>query len=190
MQFCCGYGLLNSTAAQTPQVIISMLRTAMVKSGAKSFLIDGFPRALDQAEAFERLVKPCDKVLFFDCPEEVMEARLIKRGETSGRADDNADTIRKRFKTFVEQSLPVIDHYEAQGKAFKISAVPAPDIVFEDVCRALNTPVEVGLERHAAAQSCAPCSLAWMAQVHARLLHTRYALSNSNHHKGYSGERR
>jgi adenylate kinase len=37
-------------------------------------------------------------VLFFDCPEEEMEKRLLKRGETSGRADDNADTIRKRFK--------------------------------------------------------------------------------------------
>ena len=41
----------------------------------------------------------CDKVVFFECTEEVMEERLLKRGETSGRADDNSETIKKRFKT-------------------------------------------------------------------------------------------
>lgn len=51
-------------------------------------------------------------VLAFDCPEEVMRARLLARGETSGRADDNEDTIVKRFRTFVEQSKPVIERYK------------------------------------------------------------------------------
>lgn len=128
-------------ARARPQVIIGLLRSAMIKSGAKEFLIDGFPRAMDQAARFEEMIKPCEKVLFFDCPEEVMEARLLKRGETSGRADDNAETIRKRFKTFVEQSLPVIDHYEALGKAHKISATAGPDDVFVHVCGALDTMV-------------------------------------------------
>jgi adenylate kinase family enzyme len=70
-----------------------------------------------------------------------MESRLLKRGETSGRSDDNAETIKKRFKTFVEQSLPVIEHYEKQGKAHKISAVPAPEEVFERVQEALEGKV-------------------------------------------------
>lgn len=67
-----------------------------------------------------------------------MEARLLKRGETSGRSDDNAETIRKRFKTFVEQSLPVVDHYEKQGKAYKISATQTPDEVFVEVQKVLD----------------------------------------------------
>jgi adenylate kinase family enzyme len=41
------------------QVIIGLLRSAMVKSGAKEFLIDGFPRAMDQAQRFEEMIKPC-----------------------------------------------------------------------------------------------------------------------------------
>jgi hypothetical protein len=67
-----------------------------------------------------------------------MESRLLKRGETSGRSDDNAETIRKRFKTFVDQSLPVIDHYAAIGKAHKISATSPPEEVFVHVQKAIE----------------------------------------------------
>jgi hypothetical protein len=77
-------------------------------------------------------------VLFFDCPEDVMEARLLKRGETSGRSDDNAATIRKRFTTFVQQSLPVKDHYLSKQLAHSISAVPPPDQVFGEVAKVLD----------------------------------------------------
>lgn len=93
---------------------------------------------MDQADIFESDIGLPQAVLFFDCPEEVMEQRLLKRGETSGRSDDNAETIRKRFKTFVEQSLPVKGHYEAKHLAHVISATAAPDVVFEDVCKALD----------------------------------------------------
>ncbi len=67
-----------------------------------------------------------------------MEARLLKRGETSGRSDDNAATIRKRFTTFVQQSLPVKDYYAGKGNAFVISAVPAPEEVFVEVQKVLD----------------------------------------------------
>jgi len=49
-----------------------------------------------------------------------MEQRLIKRGETSGRADDNAETIKKRFATFLEKTMPVIQHIEKEGKLKKV----------------------------------------------------------------------
>jgi hypothetical protein len=72
-----------------------------------------------------------------------MEERLLKRGQTSGRADDNSETIRKRFKTFVEQSKPVIDHYLALGKCHNISAVDAPDAVFQKVQAAVEGKVRL-----------------------------------------------
>ena len=62
-----------------------------------------------------------DFLLFFECNEEVMEERLLKRSETSQRADDNIETIKKRFKTFVEKTLPVIDHYEELNKVKRVS---------------------------------------------------------------------
>ena len=63
---------------------------------------------MDQALKFEEVVCPSRFTLFLDCPEATMRERLLNRGKTSGRADDNADSILKRFKTFVETSMPVV----------------------------------------------------------------------------------
>ncbi|KAJ3411298.1 hypothetical protein HDV05_002402 [Chytridiales sp. JEL 0842] len=116
------------------EITLSLLREAMEKSpSASGFLIDGFPRQLDQASAFENTIADPKLVLFFDCPEETLEKRLLKRGETSGRADDNLETIKKRFRTFVETSLPVVEYFEAKGKCVRISSVPGPDEVYENV---------------------------------------------------------
>jgi UMP-CMP kinase len=62
-----------------------------------------------------------------------MEKRLLHRGETSGRADDNAESIRKRFKTFEETSMPVVHEFESQGRVVKINAERPPDEVYRDV---------------------------------------------------------
>ena len=66
-----------------------------------------------------------------------MQERLLERGKTSGRADDNLETIKKRFDTFTEQSMPVIEHYAKQGKVCTISAVPHPDEVHGTVLKEL-----------------------------------------------------
>ena len=50
-----------------------------------------------------------------------MQERLLKRSETSGRPDDNIETIQKRFATFVEKTLPVVGHYEELNKLNKVS---------------------------------------------------------------------
>ena len=52
-----------------------------------------------------------------------MEERLIKRGETSGRVDDNAETIKKRFRTFMEKTMPVLEKYEQQNKVKRVCLV-------------------------------------------------------------------
>ncbi|KAJ2968827.1 hypothetical protein NUW58_g10133 [Xylaria curta] len=103
------------------------MRDAMSKSKPESeptagaalkgkFLIDGFPRKFDQAVKFEEA--------------EEMERRLLERGKTSGRDDDNAESIRKRFRTFVETSMPVVDYYEKQDRVARIRADVPPDDVY------------------------------------------------------------
>lgn len=127
------------------EVTIALLENAMKDTIAKEggekgsrFLIDGFPRKLDQALKFEESVCAARFVLFYDCPEDTMEARLLERGKTSGRTDDNEESIRKRFRTFVETSMPVVDYYEKQGRVVKIDATPAPEEVAEKTNQAVK----------------------------------------------------
>ena len=104
------------------EITVSLLRKVIHGSATKKFLIDGFPRELDQAELFERQLGHPSFILFFDCSESAMEQRLLQRSETSGRIDDNPESIRKRFNTFQKLTMPVIRHYESLGKVCRIDA--------------------------------------------------------------------
>lgn len=57
-----------SSSAFPQEVIVDLLKSNMTKSGAKAFLIDGFPRAMDQDAMFEKMIKPAELVLYFNCP--------------------------------------------------------------------------------------------------------------------------
>ncbi|XXQ39455.1 Nucleoside diphosphate kinase-like domain-containing protein [Plasmodiophora brassicae] len=119
-------------------LILTLIETAMLKSGACNFLIDGFPRRLDQAFLFEKRIAKCDLVLYFDAPDEVLVQRLLDRGKSSGRSDDNTSTIQKRLATFHQESVPAVQHYQQFGKVAKIDAVRSKDAVFTDVKRVLG----------------------------------------------------
>jgi UMP-CMP kinase len=120
------------------EVTVQLLENAMTevinkdKDGKGKFLIDGFPRKMDQALKFEETVCPAKFVLFFDCPEKEMERRLLERGKTSGRTDDNAESIRKRFKVFEETSMPVVEYFDKQGRVVKVVATKKPDAVYRE----------------------------------------------------------
>ncbi|TVY49096.1 Uridylate kinase [Lachnellula occidentalis] len=120
------------------EVTVQLLENAMTEvmeksgNGKGKFLIDGFPRQMDQALKFEESVCPAKFVLFFDCPEQEMQRRLMDRGKTSGRSDDNAESIQKRFKTFVETSMPVVDYFDGQGRVVKVVATKTPEEVYEE----------------------------------------------------------
>ncbi|XP_022747515.1 UMP-CMP kinase 3-like [Durio zibethinus] len=114
------------------EVTIKLLKKAMLESGNDKFLIDGFPRNEENRAAFEAVtgIEP-EAVLFFNCPEQEMEKRLLSRNQ--GREDDNMETIRKRFKVFLESSFPVIEYYKAKGKVREIYAAKPIEEVFEAV---------------------------------------------------------
>ncbi|XP_052211614.1 UMP-CMP kinase 3-like isoform X2 [Diospyros lotus] len=121
------------------EVTVKLLERAMQQSGNEKFLIDGFPRNEENRAAFETVTGIQPKfVLFFDCPAEEMERRILSRNQ--GRDDDNIDTIRKRFKVYMESSLPVIEYYNSKGKVRKIDAAKPVEEVFEAV-KAVFTPL-------------------------------------------------
>jgi UMP-CMP kinase len=126
------------------EVTVKLLENAMAakldsdKDHSGRFLVDGFPRKMDQAIYFEESVCPSRCTIFLDAPEEEMRKRLLNRGKTSGRADDNEESIVKRFRTFVETSMPVVDHFEEKGKVVKVSAVGEPVEVYGRIVEGLN----------------------------------------------------
>merc|ERR1711890_153685 len=83
-------------------VVLDLLAEAMLArlSGSKGFLIDGYPREVSQGEEFEKEICPCSKILYFEVSDDTMTERLLKRGQSSGRVDDNVETIKKRLNTF------------------------------------------------------------------------------------------
>lgn len=120
-------------------VTVGLLEAAMQAATAAAggatrltFLIDGFPRNDENRAAYEaHSACPPSLVLFFECPEDVMTARLL--GRNQGRSDDNEATIRKRFAVFHDSTLPVVSYYEAKGAVARVNADRAPDAVYEDV---------------------------------------------------------
>lgn len=72
-------------------------------------------------------------ILYFDCAEQELVKRLLHRGQTSGRSDDNEETIKKRLKVFNDQSKPVIEHYSKLGKVCRIDANRPVDKITQEV---------------------------------------------------------
>ncbi|WP_225729925.1 MULTISPECIES: adenylate kinase [unclassified Nocardia] len=83
---------------------------------ANGFILDGYPRTIDQAEALEKILKESghelDGVVSFEVPEDILVERLLHRGKTSGRSDDTEDVIRNRQRVYREETEPLLDHYD------------------------------------------------------------------------------
>jgi len=120
------------------EITVNLIKRAMESSGWENgkFLVDGFPRNMDNILGWRKLLegKVDERLcLLFDCPEEVMERRLLARGQNSGRSDDNLESIRKRFKTYMTETVPIIESFRAAGKIAEISADSPVEKVWEKV---------------------------------------------------------
>jgi adenylate kinase family enzyme len=125
--------------AIVPQgITISLLKKEILRQDKQLFLIDGFPRKVDQAVTFEETVCKAECALWLDVPDEVLVERLLERSKVSGRADDNPETIKLKIKTFHEVSEPVFALFEQTGRAVRIDGNREPDVVFADVEALIN----------------------------------------------------
>ena len=73
-----------------------------------------------------------------DVPQAELMDRLLKRGQLSGRADDNEETIQKRLKVYAEQTMPLKDWYEKEGKRCYINGLGELDRIFGDIVAAIE----------------------------------------------------
>jgi UMP-CMP kinase len=118
------------------EVTVRLLKKAMAESGKQRFLIDGFPRNTNNVDGWNSVMGDSVElqfVLFLECTEEEMEKRLLERGKTSGRSDDNIESIKKRFVTYLAETAPVIAAFEAQGKVRRVDSCRSLEHVSADV---------------------------------------------------------
>jgi adenylate kinase len=95
---------------------------------AKGFIFDGFPRTQAQAEALDAMLaaknEPIVAMLALEVPEEELVTRLLGRGATSGRTDDQDEAVvRNRIREYEKKTAPLKDFYRAQGKFKAIEGV-------------------------------------------------------------------
>ncbi|EAX91860.1 Adenylate kinase family protein [Trichomonas vaginalis G3] len=119
-------------------VTIKLLRDAMVQGKQKHWFIDGFPRDLSQEAEFVEKCKPCVALLFIDVPDDELTKRLLNRGKTSGRIDDNEESIKKRLVTYNNQTRPVIEKFQAENKVISVDGNRAIDVVHDDIVAQLR----------------------------------------------------
>lgn len=127
------------------EVVIGMISSALDNyPDVVGFLFDGFPRTSKQAEALDNLLKIKDLsinvMLALDVSEEELVKRLVKRGETSGRPDDNNEqVIRNRLHEYNKKTAAVADYYKKVNKVILIKGEGSVENIFKNLSKEIDS---------------------------------------------------
>lgn len=122
-------GKVAKEAIEKGQLVEGSLMGRLVKEQAQQnegFVLDGYPRRLDQLQYFDPRF---DKVFYLHVPDEAVIKRMLKRG----RADDTEEVIKERLKIYHQQTEPVLEYYQKQGKLIKIDGSKSIEEVSKDI---------------------------------------------------------
>jgi adenylate kinase family enzyme len=111
------------------EITVTLLQAAMENAtrttGGTNFLLDGFPRSLDNMEGWYEIFgrdAELPKMLYFECPYPVLEKRILGRAKYSGRSDDNLESMKLRFDTFKAETLPTLELFKKANKVVEVDA--------------------------------------------------------------------
>ncbi|OIN56897.1 adenylate kinase [Arsenicibacter rosenii] len=130
------------------EVVIGMIDSKLNENqAAAGFIFDGFPRTVPQAEALDVLLSQYNTAITtmvaLVVEEEELTKRLLLRGQTSGRPDDqNESLIRRRVTEYNEKTMPVAGYYEQQGKYVAINGIGEIEAIFGQICDAIEAAAQ------------------------------------------------
>ncbi|KAK9759221.1 hypothetical protein QE152_g159 [Popillia japonica] len=114
------------------EYILKLIKKEILKQlkDAKGFLIDGYPRERDQGILFEKTIGPVDLIIFFEASVDTLKTRILQRAQTSGRLDDNEETLQKRLETYFNLKDDLIEAFRRKMKI--IDANGTPEDIFKE----------------------------------------------------------
>lgn len=127
------------------EITINMLRDEVEKNmDCAGFLFDGFPRTIKQAEALEALLVSKNLELTatvaLEADDEVLVARILERGKTSGRADDQDEQkIRNRYVEYNEKTAPLIDFYKNKNVYHAVNGIGSIEEITARLSKVIDT---------------------------------------------------
>ncbi|SHG22233.1 Adenylate kinase [Jatrophihabitans endophyticus] len=123
------------------KIIQLVMPRVVAAAAADGYLLDGFPRSVEQAEEARKLAEDSDAapdaVIYLDVPRDELMRRILARARTEGRADDNEETVRNRLRVFDEATKPLVEHYRERGLLHTIDADRSADEVTDAIVAAL-----------------------------------------------------
>ncbi len=132
-------GIMDRGELVSDDIVIALIEEALPGAeAAGGAIFDGFPRTVAQAEALDDMLTGrnarIDLVLRLKVDDQALLARVIKRFELEGRADDNPESFKVRLAAYNAQTAPLLPHYMAQGKLVELDGMGS----IEDVARAID----------------------------------------------------
>jgi adenylate kinase len=120
------------------EIMIELIRERLDEAdAANGFVLDGFPRTMPQAEAFDAMLREIAReltvVFALQVSDEICVARLRKRAEEEGRVDDTPQAIRTRLDLYHRETEPLIEHYRTQGILVTVHGDGTPNEVFAEI---------------------------------------------------------
>ncbi|MBW8051728.1 MAG: adenylate kinase [Cytophagales bacterium] len=140
-------GYMDKGKLAPDEVVIGMIDNKLKENkAAKGFIFDGFPRTVTQAEALDELLQKNNTtisgMIALQVDEKELTKRLLLRGKTSGRADDQDESlIRKRVQEYESKTAPVAAYYDRKGKYTPINGIGKIEDIFENICKEIDKRV-------------------------------------------------
>lgn len=132
--------LISAGKLVPDEIIVNLLKEKMETitrtTGKTNFLLDGFPRSLGNLEGWNESFgceSELPKMLYFECPYDVLKERILGRAKYTGRSDDNVESMKVRFDTFEEETLPTVEIFKSKDKCVEIDTSQDRQTVYDIV---------------------------------------------------------
>ena len=140
--------IMDAGSLVSDEIVIEMISHRIDQPDCvKGFILDGFPRTVAQAEALDKMLhekgKDLNAVIQLSVDEEALLARIEKRAAESGtvRADDNAETLKKRLDAYKAQTAPILPYYEGKGMLKTVDGMADIDAVTAEIAAILDAAI-------------------------------------------------